>query len=100
MKHKSGRREFLKKSLTTSLTAGLSTSALGAAAASASASTRSPASVESRAAGAEQPRPWPVPAFDLDEVTFTALADGMKSGKYTARAITEKYLERDRKSVV
>jgi amidase len=35
-----------------------------------------------------------VPAFELDEITFTALADGMKSGQYTSRAITEKYLER------
>ena len=35
-----------------------------------------------------------VPAFELDEVTIADLQDGMKSGKYTARAITEKYLTR------
>ncbi len=86
MKKGTGRREFLK------------TSALGVAAAalpaSAAASARRAASVESRAAGTAKPEPWPVPAFELDEITFTALADGMKSGQYTSRAITEKYLER------
>jgi amidase len=35
-----------------------------------------------------------VPAFELDEVTMGDLQDGMKSGKYTARAIAEKYLSR------
>jgi len=35
-----------------------------------------------------------VPAFELDEVTIDELQEGMKSGKYTARAITEKYLSR------
>lgn len=34
------------------------------------------------------------PAFELDEVTIRELQDGMKSGKYTARSIAEKYLER------
>ena len=53
-----------------------------------------PRALKARAAGAEQPHPSPVPAFELDEITFTALADGMKSGQFTARSITEKYLER------
>ena len=35
-----------------------------------------------------------VPAFELDEITIGELQDGMKSGKYTAHAITEKYLAR------
>jgi amidase len=35
-----------------------------------------------------------VPAFELDEVTIGELQDGMKSGKYSARAIAEKYLAR------
>jgi amidase len=35
-----------------------------------------------------------VPAFELDEITIADLQDGMKSGKYTARSITEKYLSR------
>jgi amidase len=35
-----------------------------------------------------------VPAFELDEVTISDLQDGMKSGKFTSRSITEKYLAR------
>jgi amidase len=35
-----------------------------------------------------------VPAFELDEITIGELQDGMKSGKYSAHAITEKYLAR------
>ena len=34
------------------------------------------------------------PAFELEEMTIRELQDGMKSGKYTARSIAEKYLER------
>src|SRR6266446_8555687 len=40
------------------------------------------------------PSPFPVKPFDLEEVTTAELQAGMKSGKYTARSITEKYLER------
>src|ERR1700733_2023305 len=32
--------------------------------------------------------------FELDEITIGELQDGMKSGKYTARSLTEKYSER------
>ncbi len=35
-----------------------------------------------------------VPAFELDEITIGELQEGMKSGKYSARAIAEKYLAR------
>ncbi len=35
-----------------------------------------------------------VKPFELDELTISDLRDGMKSGKYTARSIIEKYLER------
>jgi amidase len=35
-----------------------------------------------------------VAAFELDEITISDLQDGMKSGKYTSRLITEKYLAR------
>ena len=35
-----------------------------------------------------------VPAFEFDEITIADLQDAMKSGKYTARSITEKYLAR------
>ena len=37
------------------------------------------------------PRPK---AFELDEMTITQLQDGMKSGRYTARSLAEKYLSR------
>ena len=40
------------------------------------------------------PSPAPVPSFELEEITITELQDGMKSGKHTARSITEKYLAR------
>ena len=41
-----------------------------------------------------RPEPWPLAAFEFDEITFGELPDRMKSGKcHTARAITEKYLE-------
>jgi amidase len=32
--------------------------------------------------------------FELDEITIPELQDGMKSGKFTARSLTEKYLSR------
>ncbi len=38
--------------------------------------------------------PAAVPAFELDEVSISDLQQGMKSGKYTARSIAEKYLSR------
>src|SRR2546430_1634331 len=38
--------------------------------------------------------PVPVKQFDLDEVTTAELQAGMKSGRYTARSIAEKYLAR------
>ena len=38
--------------------------------------------------------PAPVATFELDEITIDELQDGMKSGKYSARSIAEKYLAR------
>jgi amidase len=35
-----------------------------------------------------------VPVFELDEISIAALQDGMKSGKFRARSLTEKYLAR------
>lgn len=35
-----------------------------------------------------------IPPFEFDEITIAALQEGMKSGKLTARSITEKYLAR------
>lgn len=40
------------------------------------------------------PEPRPVSAFEFDEITVAELQEGMKSGKYTARSIAEKYLAR------
>ena len=40
------------------------------------------------------PKPVPVKPFELEEATIRDLQAGMKSGKYTARSITEKYLAR------
>jgi amidase len=39
-------------------------------------------------------RPAEAPSFEFDEITIADLQDGMKSGKYTARSIAEKYLAR------
>jgi len=72
-----GRRRFLQTSVLGSLAAAVP--ALGAARAS------SPGGAESQ----ERPE-----AFELDEVTIADLQVAMVSGKYTARSITEKYLER------
>jgi amidase len=41
-----------------------------------------------------QPLALEVKPFELDEMTLAALQDGMKSGKFTARSLAEKYLER------
>jgi amidase len=43
----------------------------------------------------ERPDSLPkVSTFELEEITIAELQEGMKSGKYTARAIAEKYLAR------
>jgi amidase len=34
------------------------------------------------------------PAFELDEATISSLQDGMQSGRYTSRRITQLYLNR------
>jgi amidase len=46
------------------------------------------------AANPASPQTAAVPPFELDEVTIAALADGLKSGKFTARSLAEKYLAR------
>ncbi len=48
-----------------------------------------------RSETAEPDAPVPdIPASALDEITIAELADGMRSGKYTARSIAEQYLAR------
>lgn len=44
--------------------------------------------------GSPEPSPGEVPPFELEEATIAGLQAGMKSGQYTARSITEKYLAR------
>jgi len=51
------------------------------------------ASTAKAAAHAAQVAPA-VPAFELDEITLAALQDGMKSGRFTARSLTGRYLAR------
>src|SRR5258706_1302276 len=50
------------------------------------------------AAAARYPSPpdssSPAIPFDLDEVTVAALQEGMASGRWTARGVTEEYLAR------
>ena len=45
-------------------------------------------------AAAPIPQPADVKPFELDEITIPELQDGMKSGKFTARSLAEKYLAR------
>src|SRR4051812_41544850 len=35
----------------------------------------------------------PAPSSELDELTIADIAAGLKSGKYTARSLTQKYLQ-------
>ena len=39
-------------------------------------------------------RPIEIPSSELDEISIAELQNGMKSGKYTARSLAQKYLER------
>ncbi|MFI5127921.1 MAG: amidase family protein, partial [Candidatus Acidiferrales bacterium] len=63
---------------------------LGSAAVVGAASLASPAFARPRF---QQP-PADVKPFELDEVTVAELQDGMKSGKFTARSLAQKYLDR------
>jgi amidase len=47
-----------------------------------------------RTPNAATPLPAEVTPFELEEVTIPQLQDGMKSGKYTAQSLVEKYLAR------
>jgi amidase len=76
----SGRRKFLQATL------------LGGAAA-ASVPVLQPVFASTRRSS-EPAAPAAVPAFELDEITVSELQDAMKSGKYTAHSIAEKYLAR------
>jgi len=45
-------------------------------------------------AGRDSGPPSSVEPFELDEVTFDEIREGMRSGRWTARSLTELYLER------
>ncbi|MEO8448515.1 MAG: amidase [Gemmatimonadota bacterium] len=70
------RRDFLRSTVATSVAAGLT-----------------PA-VATKRAIANAPQPAPVPPFELEEITVSALQDGIRSGRWTARGIVEQYLQR------
>src|SRR5450432_1170961 len=56
-----------------------------------------PAMGSARANAAAGPDPKPAPdvrQFELEEITISELQDGMKSGKFTARSLVEKYSAR------
>ncbi len=76
---KTGRRQFLQGSLLGGLAAGVAPSVA--------------AEFTEDRDGAARSLPG-VPAFELEEITIAELQEGMKSGKYTARGIAEKYLAR------
>jgi amidase len=84
-KTRPNRRSFLQSALLGGVAASL-TPAYAAGAAARDLTERTP--------NAATPPPAEVKPFELDEVTITQLQDGMKSGKYTAQSLVEKYLAR------
>jgi len=74
---KTGRRQFLQGSVLTGLAASVAFPAEALA-------------TEDRAAITEPA----IPSFELEETTIADLQQGLSSGKYTARAVAEKYLAR------
>ena len=78
MKREKGRRAFLQTGLVGGLAAAVA-----------------PAMRVEVTEARERPTSLPeVPPFELEEITIAELQKGMKSGKYTAQGITEKYLAR------
>jgi amidase len=72
------RREFLRASLLASV-------------ATAAAALVEPVATRAHSSAAQ---PADIPSFELDETTITDLQEAMKSGKYSARSLVEKYLAR------
>ena len=83
-----GRRKFLRPGLVGGVAAALAPR-LGAALRPLVEVTRN-----ERLVGPARPTLAPVPVFEFDEITIGDLQDGMRSGNYTARSITENYLAR------
>ena len=84
-KTRPNRRSFLQSALFGGVAASL-TPAYAAGAAARDLTERTP--------NAATPLPAEVKPFELDEVTIPQLQDGMKSRKYTAQSLVEKYLAR------
>jgi amidase len=84
-KTRPNRRSFLQSALLGGVAASL-TPAYAAGAAARDLTERTP--------NAATPLPAEVKPFELEEVTIPQLQDGMKSGKYTAQSLVEKYLAR------
>jgi amidase len=84
-KTRPNRRSFLQSALFGGIAASL-TPAYAAGAAARDLTERTP--------NAATTLPAEVNPFELDEVTISQLQDGMKSGKYTAQSLVEKYLAR------
>src|ERR1700722_20378547 len=84
-KTRPNRRSFLQSALLGGVAASL-TPAYAAGAAARDLTERTP--------NAATPLPAEVKPFELDEVTIPQLQDGMKSRKYTAQSLVEKYLAR------
>jgi amidase len=82
------RRSFLKATVIGSAAAGLTTlqPAFGAA--------RETTSAKANTSTGIMPAASNVRTFELDESTISELQDGMKSGKFTARSLVEKYSAR------
>ena len=80
------RRSFLQTTILGGATAATLASVYAARAAARDVSAAAP--------NAGIPTPAEVKTFELDEITIPELQDGMKSGKFTARSLVEKYTER------
>ncbi|MFZ1160479.1 MAG: amidase family protein, partial [Candidatus Sulfotelmatobacter sp.] len=83
------RRSFLQTAL-----AGGAGVALGLLSPALSAARASSLKSESPAGSEPTPRAAEIKSFELDEITISQLQEGMKSGKFTARSLVEKYAGR------
>ena len=83
------RRSFLQTALV-----GGAGAALGSLAPAMSAARASSLTAPASAGSEQEPRTAEVKSFELDEITISQLQEGMKSGKFTARSLVEKYASR------
>jgi len=91
----SNRRSFLQTTLVSGAAAAISSAlypAFGAAREVSTSRTPGPSAAES--SGSPDVKAPDVKRFELDEITIAELQDGMKSGKFTARSLVEKYTAR------